>query len=79
MITRVSDEPVSKTRRKREMTELQSLGAALAGLPESQLDQMQLEAKLRQALADAKRITSHEAKRRKRFVNALCSGELPVV
>jgi ribosome-associated protein len=64
MITRVSDEPVSKTRRKREMTELQSLGAALAGLPESQLDQMQLEAKLRQALADAKRITSHEAKRR---------------
>jgi ribosome-associated protein len=46
------------------MTELQSLGAALAGLPESQLDQMQLEAKLRQALADAKRITSHEAKRR---------------
>jgi ribosome-associated protein len=64
MITRVSDEPISKTRRKREMTELQSLGAALAGLPESQLDQMQLEAKLRQALADAKRITSHEAKRR---------------
>jgi ribosome-associated protein len=64
MITRVSDEPISKTRRKREMTELQSLGAALAGLPESQLDQMQLEAKLRQALTDAKRITSHEAKRR---------------
>jgi len=64
MITRVPDEPVSKTRRKREMTELQSLGAALVGLPESQLDQMQLEAALRQAVLDAKRITSHEAKRR---------------
>jgi ribosome-associated protein len=64
MITRVPDEPVSKTRRKREMIELQSLGAALVGLPEVQLDQMQLESALRQAVLDAKRITSHEAKRR---------------
>jgi ribosome-associated protein len=64
MITRVPDEPVSKTRRKREMTELQALGAALVGLPESQLDQMQLDSALRQAVLDAKRITSHEAKRR---------------
>ena len=64
MITRVPDEPVSKTRRKREMIELQALGAALVGLPESQLDQIQLDSALRQALLDAKRITSHEAKRR---------------
>ena len=64
MITRVPDEPVSKTRRKREMIELQSLGAALVGLPESQLGQMQLEAALRQAVLDAKRMRSHEAKRR---------------
>ena len=64
MITRVPDEPVSKTRRKREMIELQALGAALVELPESQLDQMQLDSALRQAVLDATRITSHEAKRR---------------
>lgn len=46
------------------MIELQSLGAALVGLPEGQLDQMQLESALRQAVLDARRITSHEAKRR---------------
>jgi len=64
MITRVSDEPVSKTRRKREMHELQSLGAALIALPESQLDEMRLESELLQAVLDAKRFRSHEAKRR---------------
>lgn len=64
MITRVSDEPVSKTRRKREMLELQSLGAALVELPETQLAGMALDAALLQALLAAKRIRSHEAKRR---------------
>jgi ribosome-associated protein len=64
MITRVSDEPVSKTRRKREMHELQSLGAALVALPESQLGEMQLESALLQAVLDARRFRSHEAKRR---------------
>jgi ribosome-associated protein len=64
MITRVPDELVSKTRRKREMLELQSLGVALVGLPESQLNAMQLETELLQAVLDAKRIKSHEAKRR---------------
>jgi ribosome-associated protein len=60
----VPDEPVSKTRRKREMTELQSLGAALVALPDAQLESMPLEAALRQAVMEAKRIRSHEAKRR---------------
>jgi ribosome-associated protein len=64
MITRVPDELVSKTRRKREMLELQSLGAALVELPESQLNDMQLESRLLQAVLAAKRIRSHEAKRR---------------
>jgi ribosome-associated protein len=64
MITRVPDELVSKTRRKREMLELQSLGAALVGLPESQLNAMQLESELLLAVLDAKRIKSHEARRR---------------
>lgn len=64
MITRVSDELVSKTRRKREMLELQSLGAALVALPEAQLARMRLEAGLAQAVREARRIKSHEAKRR---------------
>src|SRR5437588_174304 len=75
MITRVPDEPVSKTRRKREMIELQSLGAALVGLPEGQLDQMHLESALRQAVLDARRITSHEAKRRQlQYIGRLMRG-----
>ena len=64
MITRVPVEPVSKTRRKREMLELQSLGAALVELPESQLNEMRLETRLLQAVLEAKRIKSHEARRR---------------
>jgi len=46
------------------MLELQALGAALAELPESQLKQMNLDQQLREALLEAKRIKSHEAKRR---------------
>jgi ribosome-associated protein len=64
MITRVPDELVSKTRRKREMLELQALGAALVELPESQIRNMKLDHRLLQAVLDAKGIKSHEAKRR---------------
>ena len=46
------------------MLELQSLGAALVGLPESQLADMRLENNLLEAVREAKRIRSHEAKRR---------------
>ena len=46
------------------MLELQALGAALAALPESQLKEMHLDEKLLEALFEAKRIKSHEAKRR---------------
>jgi len=46
------------------MLELQALGAALVGLPESRLSQMQLASELFEAVLEAKRITSHEAKRR---------------
>lgn len=64
MITRVQDEPVSKTRRKREMTDLQALGVALVELPESQINAMRLDERLLQAVLEAKHIRSHEAKRR---------------
>ena len=46
------------------MTELQALGEALAALPEVQLKEMTLDDGLRAALLEAKRIKSHEAKRR---------------
>ena len=46
------------------MHELQALGVALAALPESQLKGMALDEDLLQALLEAKRIKSHEAKRR---------------
>jgi ribosome-associated protein len=60
----VHDEPVSKTRRKREMHELQALGAALAALPESVLSALELDEELRGALVEARRVKSHEARRR---------------
>jgi ribosome-associated protein len=60
----MSDEIVSKTKRKREMHELQALGAALVLLPESQLRELSLDAPLRDAVLEAKRIRSHEARRR---------------
>lgn len=54
------------------MHELQALGAALAALPESQLREMQLGEDLLEALLEAKRITSHEAKRRQmQFIGRL--------
>lgn len=56
--------PVSKTRRKQEMHELQALGAALVELTEAQLRGLELDEDLRRAVAEARRITSHEARRR---------------
>jgi len=60
----VDQEIVSKTRRKREMLELQALGMALVRLPDSQLEAIGIPDNLREALFEAKRIKSHEAKRR---------------
>jgi ribosome-associated protein len=60
----VPDDFVSKTRRKREMLDLQALGGALAALPEAQLARLQLPEELREAILEARRIRSHEAKRR---------------
>lgn len=60
----MDDEVVSKTKRKQEMTELQKLGAKLVELPESQIAELPMEDRLRDAVLQAKRITIHEAKRR---------------
>jgi ribosome-associated protein len=67
MITAMQDSaapPVSKTRRKKEMHELQALGAALVELPESQLAVMRIADELREAVLEAKRIRAHEGRRR---------------
>ena len=65
MITKMSAvPPVSKTQRKKEMHELQSLGAELVALAESQIADLSIGERLRDAVLQAKRITSHEAKRR---------------
>ena len=60
----MADEIVSKTKRKKEMHELQALGAALVELPASQLDAMGLDAALAGAIREAQAISSHEARRR---------------
>jgi len=71
----VQDDFVSKTRRKREMLELQALGAALAALPDGQLARIELQDELREAVLEARRIKSHEAKRRQmQYIGRLMRG-----
>jgi ribosome-associated protein len=60
----MQDDFVSKTRRKREMHELQALGAALVDLSEAHLARMSLPEGLSSAVREARRLNSHEAKRR---------------
>ena len=57
-------EIVSKTRKKREMHELQALGVALVQLPEAQIEAIEMPSRLKEAVLAAKRMRSHEAKRR---------------
>lgn len=65
MITAMSAvPPVSKTQRKKEMHELQALGAELVELAESQIAELQIPDALRAAVLEAKRIKTHEARRR---------------
>jgi ribosome-associated protein len=60
----MDEEILSKTKRKQEMHALQALGAALVELSESVLQGMNLDKGLLEAVLAAKRITSHEARRR---------------
>jgi ribosome-associated protein len=54
----------SKTKRKQEMHALQALGVELVALSESLLGDMNLDAPLLGAILEAKRVKTHEAKRR---------------
>jgi ribosome-associated protein len=68
MITAMHDDSVSsrvsKTRRKKEMHALQALGAALVELADAELDRIELPEELAAAVREAKRIRSHEGRRR---------------
>jgi len=55
---------ISKTRRKRQMKELQDVGAQLVTLSDEQLARLELPEALRDAVRDCKRFTKHEARRR---------------
>src|SRR5512140_3982360 len=58
------DEFISKTQRKRQMTELQDVGAALVRLSPEQIARLDLPEALRDAILACKRFTKHEAVRR---------------
>lgn len=57
-------EKKSKTRLKKEMLELQKLGERLSELSDSQIDQIQIPEKLKEALSFLKTIHSHGARKR---------------
>lgn len=71
MSSRRDDSP-SRTRRKHAAESLQALGERLARLPPEVLDRLGLPERLRDALAELDRISSHEAQRRQRqFIGRL--------
>jgi ribosome-associated protein len=60
----MQEEIPSKTKLKQRMLELQALGAALVKLPEGQLAAMPMPENLAAAVTEARRISSHEGRRR---------------
>jgi ribosome-associated protein len=61
----MSDENlISKTRRKKQMKDLQDIGVALTRLPADQLAALELPDDLRQAVVECRKMTKHEAIRR---------------
>lgn len=58
------DDFISKTRRKKQVTELQRVGAELVGLSAEQLARIRMPENLREAVEEARRFTRHEARRR---------------
>lgn len=58
------NEPLSKTRKKQQMQELQDLGEELAALSTDRLKKIDIPENLREALREAQRMSSHGAIRR---------------
>jgi ribosome-associated protein len=59
-----SEERISKSQRKRESKDVQALGAELTGLPREQLESLPLPEHLLQAIADARAMNRHGARKR---------------
>lgn len=68
----MSEEEISKSARKRDARRLKALGQQLADLNDAQRASLPLPDVLAKAIADYRRITAHEAKRRQgQFIGAL--------
>lgn len=68
-------ETPSKSQRKRDMHELQKLGEELLTFPDTILQEMGLPETLLEALASARRITAHGARRRQlQYIGKLMRG-----
>ena len=71
----MAQETPSKTRRKHEMLELQELGVELISLDDEALGALELPEALLDAVAQARRITKHEARRRQlQYIGKLMRG-----
>nr|WP_306437333.1 ribosome biogenesis factor YjgA [Cupriavidus taiwanensis] len=69
------DEPKSKSQRKRDMTALQDLGAELEALAKDRLARVPMPEALADAIREARRINSHEGKRRQmQYVGKIMRG-----
>lgn len=69
------DDFISKTRRKKQMTELQDIGAALVKLSREHLARLDLPEELREAVLECKRFTKHEAIRRQmQYIGRIMRG-----
>ena len=69
------DNRPSRTQRKKEVSALQDLGAELMALNDQQLARIALPERLRDAVLEARRITTFEAKRRQlQYIGKLMRG-----
>ena len=57
-------EPISKSQLKREMVDLQKLGAELVEMTDNQLAKLTVPSELREAISECQRLNQREAKRR---------------
>jgi ribosome-associated protein len=74
----LSDDKPSKSQRKRDMHELQSLGEQLVELNAAQLASVEMPDDLREAVQEAIRIKSHEGRRRQmQYIGRLMRGVDP--
>jgi ribosome-associated protein len=68
----MTEEPLSKSERKRQSDDLQRLGEALIALPDNEFDALPLPESLRDAVLLARRITAHGGlARQKQYIGKL--------